>query len=113
MSGREGRSRKEQIERDRQAIERLQNRIKQNEAKEREKERKERTKRLIESSAMQESILKFEVTPEIGARIANIYLVLSTLLGRKLNDDDVKSLHTFLQNQEERGGYFTKAMNSK
>lgn len=55
MEKKGGLTRREQIERDKAEIERLQNRVKQNEAKEREKERKERTKRLIELGAIVES----------------------------------------------------------
>lgn len=57
MEKKGGLTRKEQIERDKQEIERLQNRIKQNESKEKEKARKARTKRLIELGAIVESRL--------------------------------------------------------
>ena len=66
MEKKGGLTRKEQIERDKQEIERLQNRIKENEAKEKEKEkeRKERTKRLIEIGAVVESVAGHPIEKE-------------------------------------------------
>ena len=53
-----------------------------------EVERKKRTRRLIETGAIVESVL-----------------------GRSLTDQDKVRLKYFLQLQEQRGGFFSKAMN--
>lgn len=64
MEKKGGLTRREQIERDKAEIERLQNRVKENEAKEREKERKARTKRLIEIGAVVESVAGHPIEKE-------------------------------------------------
>lgn len=58
-------------------------------AKQSAEERKKRTKRLI----------------EIGATVENV-------LGRPIEQSDLPKLKDFLEQQEKRGNYFSKAMNS-
>lgn len=58
-------------------------------AKNREQERKKRTKRLI----------------EVGATVEKV-------LGRPIEQEELPKLLNFLKQQEERGQYFSKAMNS-
>lgn len=58
-------------------------------AKQSAEERKKRTKRLI----------------EIGATVENV-------LGRPIEQSDLPKLKEFLEQQENRGNYFSKAMNS-
>ena len=81
-----GVSRKEQIERDLQAIARLQNRVKQNRAKEREKERKERTKRLIELGAIVES--------RLSAQAVSVLRVMSKHRLKRFEDYLIENLNT-------------------
>ena len=57
-------------------------------ARQAEKERKARTKRLI----------------EIGA-------VVESVLGRPIEKEDLSKLKSFLEEQEDRGHFFSKAMN--
>lgn len=57
-------------------------------AQQKEQERKARTKRLIEVGATVESVL-----------------------GRPINKEDLSKLKTFLEQQEYRGNFFSKAMN--
>lgn len=58
-------------------------------AQQKEQDRKARTKRLI----------------EIGATVENV-------LGRPIYNDDLPKLKAFLEQQEYRGKFFSKAMNS-
>lgn len=58
-------------------------------AKNREQERKKRTKRLI----------------EVGATVEKV-------LGRPIEHEELPKLLAFLQQQEDRGQFFTKAMSS-
>lgn len=77
---------KEQL--DREKKEQLNQQVKQLKARKSQEERKARTKRLI----------------EIGASVESV-------LGRPIEKDDLPNLIKFLEDQENRGRWFSKAMN--
>lgn len=78
----------ETSELDREKKEQLNQQVKQLKARKSQEERKARTKRLI----------------EIGASVESV-------LGRPIEKDDLPNLIKFLEDQENRGRWFSKAMN--
>lgn len=78
----------ERIEKLEEKKEQLNQQVKQLKARKSQEERKARTKRLI----------------EIGASVESV-------LGRPIEKDDLPNLIKFLEDQENRGCWFSKAMN--
>ena len=78
----------ERIEKLEEKKEQLNQQVKQLKARKSQEERKARTKRLI----------------EIGASVESV-------LGRPIEKDDLPNLIKFLEDQENRGRWFSKAMN--
>ena len=78
----------ERIEKLEEKKEQLNQQVKQLKARKSQEERKARTKRLI----------------EIGASVESV-------LGRPIEKDDLPNLIKFLEDQEDRGRWFSKAMN--
>ena len=96
-------------------------------ARKTEAERKQRTKRLINIGASVESVLGYPL-PQ-GERL-NIFLekirafenetpteiriaagnIIEEIIGRPLTSEDLPNLRKYLEGQEKRGSYFSKAM---
>lgn len=97
--------------------------------KQKEQERKSRTKRLIICGAAMEKAVGRPVDIESGeekklaaviaARGKEVDIdlafgqVISEVLDREVNGNDLVKLKSFLQFQEDRGGYFSRWMNKR
>ena len=75
-------------------LEKKENRLKELKKRKTQEDRKKRTKRLIEIGGAVESVLKKSLGDEEGI----------------VQDSDIQSVIDFLQGQEERGNYFSKAI---
>lgn len=88
-------------------------REKQYRARQSQAERKVRTKRLIEVGAVVESLVGQPVDKDKlpSLRVPfQLMKALEQILERPIQESDVPKLVAFLKSQEERGGWFTKAM---
>lgn len=75
-------------------LEKKENRLKELKKRKTQEDRKKRTKRLIEIGGAVESVLKKSLGDEEGI----------------VQDSDIQAVIDFLQGQEERGNYFSKAV---
>ena len=76
---------------------------------EKEKQLKEQKKRLIAQHSQAERKKRTKRLIELGGAVCKV-LNESTVEGDVMNDTDVSDLIKFLQSQNDRGDYFTKAM---
>ena len=76
---------------------------------EKEKQLKEQKKRLIAQHSQAERKKRTKRLIELGGAVCKV-LNESTVEGDVMNDTDVSDLIRFLQSQNDRGDYFTKAM---
>ncbi len=75
------------------------------ELKEKQKQLKEQEKKLKAKKSAEDRKIRTRHLIEVGGTIYSV-------LGREFVEGDVERLTAFLKGQDNRGGYFTKAMNN-